>query len=224
MRTLTVHIIMMFLTVNLFAQGAHGMLSDRTRFLGGGGVPTTITIKINDGDDDCEQDSPDGSTSFTSSDLEKTYDGNEQIIGLRFNGITVPQGATITEAFVQFTSRFNDTNACTLRVVMEFADNAAPMTSGNAPSDRTWTTAFTDWIPPSWTGGSDQKDDDTKTPNFASVMQTVVNRSNWASGNSMCVFVIAEPFNSGVNQRRNSRSFNTSGGSKAPELIITYLQ
>ena len=40
--------------------------------------------------------------SLTSSDLELVYDGSNQTVGLRFNGITIPQGATIVNAYVQF--------------------------------------------------------------------------------------------------------------------------
>ena len=55
--------------------------------------------------DDVEEQ-VDGSIYSESSDLELTRDGTrgKQIIGLRFSNIDIPQGAKITNSFVQFTA------------------------------------------------------------------------------------------------------------------------
>ena len=45
--------------------------------------------------DDAEENVGTGSVGLTSSDLELSHDGaTNQIIGMRFNGISIPQGAT----------------------------------------------------------------------------------------------------------------------------------
>ena len=44
-----------------------------------------------------------GGVTLTSSDLEFTYEGTAgNTVGMRFNGITVPQGAAILDAWLQF--------------------------------------------------------------------------------------------------------------------------
>jgi hypothetical protein len=60
-------------------------------------------VRVSDGDDDAEED-PNGDISRGSSDLELIKDGsNEQILGLRFAGLNIPQGAQILNARIQFT-------------------------------------------------------------------------------------------------------------------------
>src|SRR3972149_5451247 len=53
--------------------------------------------------DDAEE-SASGSVTKASSDLELVYDGTNQVVGMRFLDIAVPQGATITSAWIQFTA------------------------------------------------------------------------------------------------------------------------
>ena len=44
-----------------------------------------------------------GNVALGSSDLELVFDkGGNQTVGMRFRGINVPQGATITKAYIQF--------------------------------------------------------------------------------------------------------------------------
>ena len=56
------------------------------------------------GADDVEQ-SAQARCTLNSSDLELVTDGsNSQMVGLRFTGIDIPQGAIITNAYIQFTT------------------------------------------------------------------------------------------------------------------------
>ncbi|MGD9282000.1 MAG: hypothetical protein PVF60_13965, partial [Desulfobacterales bacterium] len=62
----------------------------------------TLEIWVSQGDDDAEESLASGSVDTTSSDLEIIREGstNNQEVGLRFQNITIPQGATITNAYV----------------------------------------------------------------------------------------------------------------------------
>ena len=51
--------------------------------------------------DDGEEDGS-GDVVLDSSDLELTFDGSNQIVGIRFDGVVVPPRATILEAWIQF--------------------------------------------------------------------------------------------------------------------------
>ena len=57
-----------------------------------------VSYRINDDDDDVEEDE-DGDVGKTSSDLELVNDSGtgsgDQHVGLRFNGVAVPAGATM---------------------------------------------------------------------------------------------------------------------------------
>ena len=165
----------------------------------GGG--TEINVRIDAGSDDAEERAS-GSVSLTSSDLEMVVDGGgNQTIGLRFNGITIPQGATISNAYVQFQVDEVPSNPTNLTIHGENTLNALTFssTSGNITS-RSKTTASVPWSPAAWStigeAGPDQR-----TPNIASVIQQIVNQGGWTSGNSLALIIsgtgerVAESYN-----------------------------
>ena len=177
-----------------------------------GGSPGVLDVPISLSSDDAEERN--GSMMLlASADLELVDDGSrKQKVGLRFNGITIPQGATITNAYLQFQADETDSGAISLTINGEDVDNAATFTStpGNI-SSRTLTTASVAWSPPNWTAvgeaGLNQR-----TSNIASVIQEIVNRPGWSSGNSMALII------SGSGER-TAESFN---GSFAPQLHLEF--
>ena len=66
-----------------------------------GSSVTTLEVRVAASSDDAEERSS-GGVNLTSSDLELVYDGSDQTVGIRFNGVTIPQGASIRNAYVQF--------------------------------------------------------------------------------------------------------------------------
>jgi hypothetical protein len=186
-----------------------------------GGTPVDITLDISQSIDDVEEDVPGGSNSDTSSDLEMTYDGVEQIVGLRYLAAGIPQGATITAAAVQFTSRHSDAGACTLRVYMILDPSPGPINGAGDLNGATWTTNYVDWIPAAWTS-SDEVSAATKTPDFSAVLQEVVDQATFTTSSNLVVLIVAQPFDGQVNQRRNARSWDNDPA-KAADFEITYL-
>ncbi|NNE70492.1 MAG: hypothetical protein HKN29_09050, partial [Rhodothermales bacterium] len=94
--------------------------------------------------DDAEQDVSSGVVDLTSSDLEIPLEGAaEQYIGMRFTNITVPVGATITGANIQFHVDELETNtAVTMTFYGEDVDDAGTFTiTNNDIWGRTKTTA-----------------------------------------------------------------------------------
>ena len=65
---------------------------------------SSVDVRIASGSDDVEQRVSDGFMSILdSTDLELVVDGSiQQLVGLRFNNLTIPQGATITGASLEF--------------------------------------------------------------------------------------------------------------------------
>lgn len=179
----------------------------------GGGTSTTFEVRVAAGSDDAEE-SASGSVSLTSSDLELVNDGSDQAVGIRFAGVAIPQGATITNAYVQFQVDETGSTAASLTVRGQAADNAAtfPSTSSSV-SSRPRTVASVAWTPPAWPTigivGADQR-----TPNLASIMQEIVNRGGWASGNALALIVTGTG-------RRTAEAFE-SGAASAPLLHVEY--
>ena len=156
---------------------------------GGGGTVTVTEARVSAGSDDAEQ-STSGSVNLTSSDLELTTDGNTvQTVGMRFPALSVPAGATVVRAWIQFSTDEATTAATNLTIAAQTADNAAAFvnTSGNV-SGRPRTTATVAWSPPGWSIVG-QRGVDQRTPDLVAPLQQVLSRPGWASGNAVAFLV-----------------------------------
>ncbi len=159
---------------------------------GGGGTPQIFEKRVISGLDDVEQ-SATGSMSggaITSSDLELVVDGtNNQTVGIRFTGIEIPQGAIITNAYIQFSTDEVGSIATSLLVRGEDSDNAAAFASvKNNVSSRVMTDASTPWTPPAWTK-VDEAGPAQRTPDLVAIVQEIVARPGWLAGNNMAFVV-----------------------------------
>lgn len=153
------------------------------------GSGTAVQVRVSASGDDAEE-SASGSVSLTSSDLELVLDGSDQqVVGMRFNGVTVPPGATIIRAYVQFQVDEVTSDATSLVVAGEATDNAAAFTSTSRNiSSRARTGSAVAWSPAPWPT-VDEAGANQQTPNLASIVQEIVNRSGWRSGNALALIV-----------------------------------
>ncbi|UCG63843.1 MAG: metallophosphoesterase, partial [Deltaproteobacteria bacterium] len=164
-------------------------------------APQILEIRVSASTDDAEEGSS-GSMNLTSSDLELIYDGSDQTVGMRFNGLDIPPGATISNAYIQFqVDETAPSDPTDLTIQAEAIDDAPTFTNtvGNI-SSRATTTASVYWSPVPWTtvgeAGPDQQ-----TPNIAAVIQEIVDRPGWSSGNSLVIIItgtgerVAESYN-----------------------------
>jgi VCBS repeat-containing protein len=137
---------------------------------------TVVEIRVAASSDDAEEDTVDGSVSMTSSDLEMIQESNEQVVGIRFVGVDVPQGATIIDAWVQFQVDETTSITTTLTLQGEAADNGVTFSSSAldiSSRPRTALEEAVSWSPPPWlTVG--EAGPDQQTPNIASVIQEIV--------------------------------------------------
>jgi acid phosphatase type 7 len=182
-----------------------------------GTTPTvTVTSRITSGADDVEERS-NGIMSITSSDLEMAYDNSttgNQTIGLRFNGINIPQGTTITNAYIQFTADAVKTGTTNLTLWAENTGNVSPFVNvTNNVSGRSKTGASVNWNPVSWNAIGEGSLPE-RTPDLKNLIQEIVNKTTWASGNSIG-FII-----SGTGTR-SATSYEGSSA-VAPLISITY--
>lgn len=153
----------------------------------------TTQVQINASSDDAEErganaTSGTGTIDLSSSDIELTHDGGDgdQYIGLRFNNLNVPQGAFISNAYIQFTVDETDNSPGTVVFQVEAVDNSTTFSSTAFDiSSRTVVNDSVLWSNiPAWTNAGDAGADQ-QTPNLASLVQHIVNRGGWASGNSL---------------------------------------
>ena len=154
----------------------------------GTGNVLTQDIRVSTSSDDAEE-SASGTVTVNNGDLELVYDGTNQTVGMRFNGLAIPRDAHIAVAYVQFKVDETNTEPTSLTIRGQASDNPATFsrTSSNI-SSRAGTNASAVWSPPPWTtigaAGFDQR-----TTNIASVIQEIVNRPGWSSGNPVVIVV-----------------------------------
>jgi type IV pilus assembly protein PilY1 len=175
----------------------------------GGCYRKTETAQINARYDDVEEKT-DGTIRRTSSALDLSFNKT----GVRFNAIDVPQGAKIDSATIDVNAYGSATSGNPqVAINGEAADDSASFTGSNGElSSRTLTTASALWDVPDFVTGNWYTTVDLKD-----VVQEIVNRSGWSSGNSMS-FV----FGTDVGKKdRQAVSYDTNPN-QSPRLSITY--
>jgi hypothetical protein len=196
-------------------------------------VPRTLEVRIASGADDVEEQGPDslgtpGAMYSYSTDLEMVRDDDPtsygaQMIGLRFNHVTVPKGATVSQATIRFhavsaDSPNTNSDPTPLTIQGQAADSAPAFTTARYDlSTRARTTASVGWAPTAWSSGQDYE-----TPDLTPLVDEIIGRELWVSGNSM-VFVVrcsdGTPLASCGS--RSAASYN-GDASHAPLLHIEY--
>lgn len=179
-------------------------------FLHGKAHAETLEIRVNQSNDDAEESSS-GSMHRNSSDLELTKEQSTQKIGIRFNAITIPKNAIITNAYIQFRVDEKNTGTTNLNIHGEAHDNASSFSSSkNNISHRNTTDNSISWKPEKWKHVGDKKN----TPDLKNIVQETINRNGWGSGSSM-VFIITGT------GKRVADSYDGSS-TKAPLLHVEY--
>ncbi len=184
---------------------------------------TIIDVQVSSGNDDAEERLSNGKISRGSSDLEIYNDRSDQEIGIRFQNVSIPQGATITNAYIQFSvDETNESGAIVIGVAGEDIDNSPGFSSASFNiSTRTKTSAsIENWSPPNWSP-VDARGPDQRTPDLAAIVQEIIDRGGWSSNNSMS-FILYKPSSvSSTSKNRTARSYNKSA-SKAPTLHVEF--
>jgi 2',3'-cyclic-nucleotide 2'-phosphodiesterase (5'-nucleotidase family) len=178
----------------------------------------TFSVRVANGNDDAEEELSAGTIYLTSSDLELVYDSfvsDDQIIGLRFNGISLPANATVVNAYLQFeVDELKTVNPCSLNIYVE--DNVTPSTYNTIGFDisgRTYINDSVAWNPGAWLAVDDQGPAQ-RTPDIKSLVDSILNKSGWVNGNSMAFMIKGTG-------TRTAEAFDGEPNS-APQLVIEY--
>lgn len=130
----------------------------------------------------------------TGYDVVSSNTANKTIMGIRFQGVDIPNGATITAADLQFDywSSCAARGGCSMNCYGIAIDDIATWTSGNRPKDATLTTNFGNFGStgnsiPDYTSYTGHCHTSTSIPTcyLYQAVQEIVNRVGWVSGNDM---------------------------------------
>ncbi|MBL4868598.1 MAG: VWA domain-containing protein, partial [Pseudomonadales bacterium] len=181
---------------------------------GSSGASTNIERRILRSSDDAEQ-RQNNSMYLGSSDLELMEDGsNSQRVGLRFDTMAIPVGATIESAVIVFTVDYQQSGSLDVEVTGELVDTGTFTSSNNNVRSRSRTSASVLW---SIASGSPAENVEVTSADISTIVQEIVNDSSWASNNAITI-IIENDSGSGL------REFESYDGdsSEAPLLRVTY--
>jgi hypothetical protein len=132
--------------------------------------------------------------------------------GFRFTTVPIPQGATIDSASwtPYIYSAANDSPNHT--VYANDVDDAADFSSGR-PNQRAYTDAGVSWE------GTDIGTGFTQSPDIKAVVQEVVSRDGWASGNNLALLTTD---NAGISAFCQVYAWDYTGNARAAKFNCTY--
>ncbi|MBW2621478.1 MAG: hypothetical protein JRD68_01110 [Deltaproteobacteria bacterium] len=178
---------------------------------------TTAISYVQSAEDDAEEWLSGGSvgSSWISGgddlDFGKDQAGDLVAVGLRFQNVIIPQGAVVTNAYIEFKAYGAESTAATIMIAGQDSDNASQFDGSfqdiTSTTKRPVTSAVATWNPPAWVDN-----DYYQTPNLVSIVQEIVDRAGWASGNAMAFKFVG-------NNRRGADDFTISGNG-SPVLFI----
>jgi len=142
--------------------------------------------------------------------------------GMRFTSITIPKGSTITAAY--FTIRCDSARSGTTvntKIHGEDADNPGQFSDYSDYSGRARTTAVVNWDDiPAWT-----LDTDYNSPEIKTIIQEIIDRAGWSSGNALVIFWDDHDDRSTHGSGCSRRGYAYDGSATyAPKLHIEYTE
>jgi len=146
-------------------------------------------------------------------------DEEEQLIGLRFQNVQIPRGATVTKAFIDFNSGADKSGSAKLRISGEAHDDSLAFTSVQKNiSNRALTSAFVNWN----NAGAWTTNEVYSSQDLIPIVQEIVNRPGWCGANSMS-FIISENGHKSLRQSRTLEMTTTvSRDGQATKRVIGF--
>lgn len=140
--------------------------------------------------------------------------GQESNIFLRFSSVSIPQGSTINSAHLHLKGTGDAYTNVDLILLGSNEDNAAAPENSTQCTD-TQTTATVNWTITEFPAGFNA------TPDIKTVIQEIVNREGWSSGNSLLLFIKAT---SASYNKRVDIYMRNMGASSAATLDVEWTE
>jgi len=148
--------------------------------------PFTATRQMQNGNDDAEATPATTSLVLNGATIIAGNDGvNAKSVGFRFRDSLIPKGVTIKSAKITVEAATSQSGTTVnLTIAGEDTGDAALFSSYADFAGRTRTSATVAWSPGSQTAGLTYD-----TPDLTAIIQEIVNRSDYAYGNALVVFI-----------------------------------
>ncbi|HFD12920.1 MAG TPA: hypothetical protein ENJ32_10700, partial [Crenotrichaceae bacterium] len=177
------------------------------------GESQILDLNLSSRDDDVEEKES-GQVILHSGSLDMVLSGGKQTVGLRYKAVDIPQNAMITKASIQFTSISKGSKSTTLIIKGKAADNASRYKQKDfSVSSAPTTSASVSWSPQAWSANASGAKQ--HTPDLASIIQEIVNRSGWKQNNALAFTITGSG-------KREAFSYDKNPDA-APTLHVEYV-
>lgn len=158
--------------------------------LSAGDVEQSLSVKVSKSiEDTAEEFLADGRIQLKSSDLEFIQEHGDQIVGIRFRNVSVPQGAEIVESYIQFTVDEPASEPTYLTICGELSTDSKPFQNVNYDiSGRKQTVSKIDWLPKPWLKKGDRGEAQC-TSDLSLILSEIVSQEGWEKGNAISFIV-----------------------------------
>lgn len=187
--------------------------------------PTTSTFQVNNNSDDAEKDDFDQSFQTNNIHCAAGYgDINDQQngCGMMFRAVNVPQGATINDAYLNFTASLTLADVVVnTNITGHDVDDSTTFSTvadfNNKYGNRTTAQVAWDGLA-AWTLNNFYQ-----SSNITSIIQEIIDRGGWSSGNNLTLFWHDFDARSDqVNNHLRTAYSHDGAAANAPRLVITY--
>ncbi|MBI2612024.1 LamG domain-containing protein [Candidatus Gottesmanbacteria bacterium] len=174
----------------------------------------SITLQVSSSPADANEDGTNFNSNSKQVWLGTGYDTTKSYTGLHFKSVSIPKGATILSSHIEVYTTKAPWITMKFLITADNIGNSGVFTSLKRPSSRTLTKAQIQhssnvkWTANTWVSLNEIK----------SVIQEVVNRSDWKNGNNLSIILKGNGPKFG---RKYVVSFD-GNKSLAPKLVITY--
>lgn len=199
--------------------------------------PAVVEYLVGPSADDVEEsvtrgdghtESGSGSLNMGKYDDYQDPDIGKVLVGVRHPGVAVPQGATIIAAYLQCQAYSTGEAPTQMTIHADNTGDAGIFDEATIPfgvSSRAKTNASVVWDIPPWLV-EDEIGVDQRTPDLRELIQEIVDRADWVSGNAMCFMM--EPTGPSANptlENMATEGRQAEGGTgDGPALVIIYEQ
>jgi hypothetical protein len=174
---------------------------------------TGTTDGVDESSDDAEQQNNVMDKLFDD-DLDMGWEGDDFNIvatGFRFTGVTIPKGAKIDSAYIIFFSHEEEKDTAMNTIFGEASDDAKTFSMEELFLTRPKTQASYKWevteFWPIWKK--------FRTPDITAVIQEIVDRQGWKSGNSLAIMISGK--DQGASAKDNARDVMSFENEEDPE-------
>lgn len=160
-----------------------------------------------------------GSVNTGTNDVVISFSTTPVTSAFRFADLNIPQGATITSAYLKFTSAQYNIDATTISITGELVGSSDALSNATTSiSTKPQTTALVDWsVDNDFPSGGNE----VSSPDIAPVIQEIINQSSWCGNNALTILLNAQGSTTASNRRVKAYD---DGTGTAPQLVISYDQ